>query len=133
MTNHEGTDFDDQPTSVVGPITLGRGRPALLPPNSVISAFMLGAALGASGELGLIEVSSDAGGVEIAITVDGAPETITVSGLGGGPAVAYPPGATLFAIARTEDQLVVLSAGGADATYVPFPLGSGAITVTVGS
>jgi hypothetical protein len=124
-----------QPQSVVGPITLGRkraGETITIQPNSVIGPVALGEALGASA-ISLIQAVSSAGGITISIGCDGATETIAISGQSvAGPTISFASGSLLYAIARTENDIVLLSANGTETTYVAFPIGSGTVTATLG-
>jgi hypothetical protein len=125
-----------QPQSVVGPITLGRkriGETITIPPNSVIGPVALSEALGTSA-ISLIEATSTDAGISISVSCGGATQTIEISGQSvAGPTISFASGSLLYAIARTENDIVLLSANGAETTYVAFPIGSGTVTTTLGT
>jgi hypothetical protein len=123
-----------QPEAVVGPITLARKKPGesiTIQPNSVISPVALTEALGASA-ISLIEVTSTAAGITISVGCNGATQTIAISGQSvAQPAMSFVSGSLLYAIARTENDIILLSANGTETTYVIFPIGSGTVTATL--
>jgi len=122
-----------QPQSVVGPITLGRkhsGETITIQPNSVIGPVALGEALGASA-ISLLQATSAADGITISVGCNGATQTIAISGQSvAGATISFASGSLLYAIARTENDIVLLSANGAETSYVTFPIGSGTVTAT---
>jgi hypothetical protein len=123
-----------QPQSVVGPITLGRkraGETITIQPNSVLGPVALSEVLGTSA-ISLIQVTSTAAGIAISVSCGGATETIEISGQSvAGPTISFASGSLLYAIARTENDVVLLSANGAETTYVALPIGSGTVTATL--
>jgi|GEM_PF-4058300 hypothetical protein len=124
-----------QPQSVVGPITLGRkriGETITIQPNSVIGPVALAEVLGTS-PISLIEATSTAAGITISVSCGGATQTIAISGQSvAGPTISFASGSVLYAIARTENDIVLLSANGTETTYVALPIGSGTVTATLG-
>jgi hypothetical protein len=136
MTNRSSSGRVDRPQAVVGPITLAVARDGsdfTIPPNSVVGPAALCAALGASA-IGLIDATSTGSGITVSVTCDGTPQTIDINGQGGdGQTVSFTTGSTLFAIARTNDQIVLQSenANGSESSSVTFPIGTGTVTVTL--
>jgi|ERR1700677_1231705 hypothetical protein len=136
MSDHTSPTRVAQPQAVVGPITLGRkksGETLTIQPNSVIGPVALAEALGSS-TISLIQVESTAAGVTITVNADGATQTISISGESvAGTTISFTSGSLLYAIARTESDLVLLSADGSETTYVALPIGSGTVTATFGA
>jgi hypothetical protein len=124
-----------KPQSVVGPITLGRkhsGQTITLQPDSVIGPDTLSAALGGSA-ISIIEAASTAAGITVTVTCNGATQTIVISGQSAdGVTTEFASGSLLYAIARTQSDIVLLSANGTETTYVTFPIGAGTVTVNLG-
>ena len=123
-----------QPQAVVGPITLARknsGETTTIQPNSVIGQVALCEALGASA-ISLIEVTSTAAGITISVGCNGATQTIAINGQSvAKPAMSFASGSLLYAIARTDNNIVLLSTNGTATSYVTFPIGSGTVTATL--
>ncbi len=136
MSDHTSPGRTAQPQSVVGPITLGRkksGETLTIQPNSIIGPVALAQALGTS-SISLNQVESTAAGITIAVSCDGAAQTIAISGESApGTSISFTPGSVLYAIARTESDLVLLSADGSETTYVALPIGTGTVTATFGA
>jgi hypothetical protein len=134
MSDHTDPTRVAQPQAVVGPITLGRKRPGesiTIQPSSVIGPVALGEALGTSA-ISLFQVTSTAAGITVSVGCNGATQTIEISGQSvAGPTVSFASGSLLYAIARTENDIVLLSANGTETTYVAFPIGSGTVTATL--
>lgn len=134
MTNRSGTGRVDRPQAVVGPITLAVARSGSsfeIPPNSVVGPAALSAALGTSA-IGLVEATSIGTGITVSVSCDGTPQTIEINGQAAdGHTVAFTTGSTLFAIARTTDQIVLQSENGSESSSVTFPIGTGTVTVTL--
>jgi hypothetical protein len=125
-----------KPQSVVGPITLGRkhsGKTITIEPNSVLGPDALSAALGGSTISLISAASTAAAGIAIVVTCNGATQTIEITGESvDGPTTTFPSGTLLYAIARTESDIVLLSANDSETTYVTFPIGSGTVTANLG-
>lgn len=132
MTDSSRTGGTVRPQSVVGPIALDKtqsGSPIPVQPNSVVGPVALGlerpvAVLGAacSAQTVTLAIESGAGRAQIVIA---APASSA-------PAVPVAPGATLYAIARSEADLVILLDGVTPQAFVTIPVGeTAAVTVTV--
>ena len=124
----------EQPQAVVGPITLGRSRSGnqfTLQPNTVIGPAALAEALGTA--IALIDLASTAAGITIGVSCNnGAAERIVITGQGiAGPTISFAAGSLLYAIARTDSDILLLSANGAETPYVSIPIGSETVTVTI--
>jgi hypothetical protein len=134
MTDRTGAKGPEQPQAIVGPITLGRtaATPTFtIPPNTVVGPDALSAALGTSA-IALIDAKSTATAVAVNVSCNGMPQTIEISGQGAaGKTISFAAGSTLYAIARTADQLLLLSTNGVTGSYVSFPIGTGTVTATL--
>jgi hypothetical protein len=134
MSDHTDPTRVAQPQAVVGPITLARrqsGETITIQPNSVIGPVALSEALGTSA-ISLIQATSTAAGITISVGCNGATQTIAISGQSVAvPTMSFASGSMLYAIARTENDIILLSANGTETTYVIFPIGSGTVTATL--
>ena len=136
MSNPDNSSRVAQPQAVVGPITLGQkrgGATITIQPDSVISLRALSEALGTS-TIGLNSVTSSASGLTISVDANGSTETIAITGQSvDQPETTFASGTLLTSIARTDDDLVLLTKNGAQKNHVTFPIGSGTVTATFSS
>lgn len=135
MTDQTRTGRTETPQSVVGPITLGLGRNGNntipLQPNSILGPIALGIAQEGAAVI-LAEVSGTAGGITLTVTCNAQTSTIVITASSATTSVAsLTPGSTLYAVARTDTDLIILLADGEAKTFLTFPVGSGTVTAEV--
>lgn len=123
-----------QPQSVVGPITLDKTRPTGTPfpvqPNSIVGPITLGI----TDPVGVVGIGCTPGAITLSVTSNGQPSRIVISGCGESPSTpAVTPGTELYAIARTDSDLVLLMTNGEQKSYVTFPAGTGTVTAVLTS